>query len=68
MNIECTMEGIQKVYPELVNQANCYKFQVQNGQYLGTTAPTSNTFEIWIGTSPYAHTWLSGGTVKGNLG
>ena len=64
INISCSTGS--KIYPENITQANAEIFTLQNGQY-NSTAPTSNTFEIWIGTSPYAHTWLSGGTVYGNL-
>ena len=64
MNITCSLGD--KVYPELVNQANCFKFTVQDSPFLGD-APTTNTFQIYVGPSLYSHTWVSGGTAKGNL-
>tara|TARA_B100001057_G_scaffold147946_1_gene147884 strand:- start:134 stop:8017 length:7884 start_codon:yes stop_codon:yes gene_type:complete len=68
LNIECTMDGVTstKVYPELESQANVSKFKVQTNQFQ-FSAPTGNTFDIYIGPSKYAHTWISGGTAKGNL-
>ena len=68
LNIECTMDGVTstKVYPELESQANVSKFTVQTNEFQ-SAAPTSNTFDIYVGPSPYAHTWISGGTVTGNL-
>ncbi len=66
--VSCTYEGTvqQKTYPELTSQANCYKFSVQNSDFLGDS-PTTNTFSIYVGPSKYGHTYISGGTVKGTL-
>ena len=68
INVSCTYEGStqEKVYPELVSQANCYKFTVQNTSFLGTS-PTSNQLQVYVGPSKYGHTYVSGGTIKGNL-
>ena len=68
LNIECTIDSVTstKVYPELESQANVSKFRVQTNEYQ-FSSPTSNTFDIYVGPSLYAHTWISGGSVKGNL-
>ena len=64
LNISCSTGN--KVYPEHVPQANAEIFVIQDGSFK-STAPGANTFDIYVGPSKYAHTWLSGGTVKGNI-
>mgnify|MGYP001417431783 CR=1 FL=1 len=64
INIECTYEGsvTNKIYPEHISQANADQFTVEAGTY-GSSSPTSTEFDIYVGPSKYAHTYVSGGKV-----
>ncbi len=64
VNVSCTYNGsvTEKVYPEFVSQANADKYIVQAGSY-GQTAPSSTAFDIYVGPSKYAHSYVSGGKV-----
>ena len=64
INVSCTYDGVvtNKVYPELTAQANAGTFTVESGAY-HSTGPTASTFDIYVGPSKYAHTYVSGGKV-----
>ena len=64
INVSCTYDGVvtNKIYPEHVAQANADQFTVEAGTY-GSSAPASTTFDIYVGPSKYAHTYVSGGKV-----
>ena len=64
INVSCTYDGVvtNKVYPELTAQANAGTFTVESGDY-HSTGPTASTFDIYVGPSKYAHTYVSGGKV-----
>ena len=64
INVSCTYDGVvtNKVYPELTAQANAGTFTDESGAY-HSTGPTASTFDIYVGPSKYAHTYVSGGKV-----